>query len=206
MTARALLLSTDDESLDGYDRALRDAGYDVLRCQSAGRPAFPCVGLSGGGCPLDAAGGVVDVALDVRQHPWPHPTLRETGVTCALRSGVPVVVVSDHPHPFERVGAFGVSTDTDVAEACEDAIADALEEVRAEIADEVGIVLGRHGCDVPFAVAVERGGGRLQVRIVATAPKEVGAMAAARAAVVARRFDARSTSLVVDVVDAVSGG
>jgi hypothetical protein len=200
---RALLLSTDAEPLDAVDAALRSSGYDVVRCHPDVGPGFPCTGLRDGGtCPLDDAPGV-DVAVDVRQHPWPNPTLRETGVTCALRAKVPVVIVTDHVHPFEHLGVSSVATHADLVDACDEAIADALEPLRAAVVDEVRGVLARHDlADEPFEVGVDRRDGRLHLCIAVSVPKPVGAMAATRAAVVARRFDDHAERLSIEVVPA----
>jgi len=122
-----LLLSSDDEPVDGIEAELRAAGYDVRRCVDDGATAYPCNGLRDG-CPLDSDGGI-DVALDVRHHPWPAPTARETGVVCAMRSAVPVAVLSERrDHPFrERAAATGDRFD-DVVELCERAIAAGLDD------------------------------------------------------------------------------
>ena len=53
-------------------------------------PAFPCSALTDDGCPLRR--NIVDVALTVRQRPRSQPAPQEDGVTCALRTHVPLVV------------------------------------------------------------------------------------------------------------------
>src|SRR5688500_8530961 len=122
-TGRVLVISSDDEPLTTVEQTLAAAGYDVQRCHRAGAPSFPCSGLVGGECPLEATGGV-DVAIDVRQHPWPTPTPRELGVTCALRARVPLVVVTPYPHPFTEWAESTVADDTTLVQACDDAIVD----------------------------------------------------------------------------------
>lgn len=200
ITGRALLLSSDDESLDDVEAELVDAGFAVHRCHEPGSDAFPCIGLSGGDCPLDIAGGV-DVAIDVRSHPWPSPTAREIGVTCALRASVPVVVVGRHPHPFEAMAMATVEPTGDLLEACDDAITAGLEAARAAVADAVAAVFATHGLgDAVFSVRLERRLGRLQATIAAAVPHDVAAMAATRAAVAIRRFDRAATALEIEVV------
>ena len=197
---RVLLLSSDDVPLDDVERELANAGFGVLRCHEAGPEPFPCVGLAGGTCPLDAAGGI-DAAVDVREHPWPLPTRRETGVTCALRAAVPVVVMTHGSHPFEKWTARTVEPGTALGDVVEDAIVVGLEEARAAAAESIGDVFRTHGLeDTPFSVRIERGQRRLHVVIAADVPKPVAAMAATRAAVAIRRFDRDATTLEVEIV------
>ena len=194
------MITSDDEPVALVDAELREAGFDVHRCVEDGAPAFPCVGLTGGACPLEAEGGI-DVAVDVRQHPWPHPTLRETGVTCALRAGVPLVVLSRPLHPFADQATVTTDRSDVLAVRCEQAIELALEPVRAAIATEVRAVLANHDVNVAFAVEVHRRRGRLHVTITTAAPDDVRRMAATRAAVAIRRLDQRATGIEIEVVD-----
>ncbi len=72
--------------------ALVEAGHDVVRCQSPAGPALPCAGLRPDGvCPFDTSD--VEVAVDVRTSG--AVTTREIGAVCALRQGVPLLVLSD---------------------------------------------------------------------------------------------------------------
>ena len=78
---------------------LRSRGHDVVRCYEGGAEPFPCVGLtSPERCPL--ASGDVAVACVVREFGVFDPTPFEAGVTCALRSRVPVVVEDPAMSPF----------------------------------------------------------------------------------------------------------
>ena len=79
---------------------LRSRGHDVVRCYESDREPFPCVGLtSPDRCPL--ASGDVAVACVVREFGVFDPTPFEAGVTCALRSRVPVVVDDPVMSPFD---------------------------------------------------------------------------------------------------------
>ena len=200
LTRRALVITSDDEPVTLVDAQLREAGYDVHRCVEDGAPAFPCIGLTGGACPLEVD-GAIDVAIDVRQHPWPHPTLRETGVTCALRAGVPLVVLGRSRHPFADQATLTTDRTDVLAVRCEQAIAVALEPLKAAIATEVRAVLANHDADAPFAVDVHRRAGRLHVTITTKAPDDVRRMAATRAAVAIRRLDQRAAGIEIEVVD-----
>jgi len=198
-TRRALLVTSDDEPVTTIEEQLTAAGYDVRRCIEGGT-SFPCVGIAGGTCPLDLEGGL-DVAIDVRQHPWPHPTLREAGVTCALRAGVPLVVFARPGHPFEELATLTAHGANNVADRCERAIDLALQPIRDAVAAEVRAVFANHDADSPFAVHVDRRRGRLHVRITTGAPSGVRAMAATRAAVAIRRLDRATSIMEIEVVD-----
>lgn len=199
-TRRALLITSDDEPVDHVDAHLVAAGYDVRRCVEHGAPGFPCVGLVGAACPLEADGGV-DVAVDVRQHPWPHPTLRESGVTCALRAGVPLVVLGRPHHPFEGLATITTDRQDVLATRCEQAISVALEPVRDAVAGAVRAVFANHGVDFPFTVDVQRRLGRMHVAITTAAPGSVRGMAANRAAVAIRRLDRTATAIEIEIID-----
>lgn len=200
LSGRVLLLSSDDDRLAEIEADLTGAGYEVTRCVAEGAPGFPCVGLTAGACPLDAGGGV-DVALDVRVHPWPHPTPRETGVSCAVRAGVPLVVIGSEGNPFAPWAVATLPSGAGIAERCDDAIEKALEAHRAAAADAVAAVLANHGCEgAAYAVDVRRRQGRLNVRITADAPADVRGVAATRAAVALRLVDSAATAMEIEVV------
>jgi len=88
---RILLTESDIGAAEVATATLEAAGHEVLRCVEPDAPAFPCVGLADGDCPVE---GRVDVALTVRSEAHAGLTERETGVVCALRHHVPVVVSS----------------------------------------------------------------------------------------------------------------
>lgn len=78
---------------------LRARGHDVVRCYESDDQPFPCVGVTAPErCPL--AAGDVAVACVVREFGVFDPTPFEGGVTCALRSRVPVVVEDPIISPF----------------------------------------------------------------------------------------------------------
>ena len=202
ISGRVLLLSSDDEPLSSIEHELTAAGYDVRRCHEAGGQAFPCQGLAGGTCPLEAEGGV-DVAVDVRQHPWPHPTLREVGVICALRADVPLLVIGRHAHPFEPWATATLEQADGIAARCEQAIDSALERARVAVVDAVRAVFANHGFEGSFAVDVQRRLGRLYVTIAADVPSSVRGMAATRSADALRKLDHTATALEIEFVELV---
>lgn len=72
---------------------LVEAGHRVVRCQPIGGELTPCVGLAGAPCPLAER---VDVAVQVHDGEE-DLTMRELGVVCAGRMGVPIVNVGTAP-------------------------------------------------------------------------------------------------------------
>ena len=114
-----LVVGTDDWAIEQSAAALQAAGHEPLRCHDPGAPAFPCNALlPGRRCPLDIG---VDVVVTSRARPVSAPTLSETGVTCALRAQVPLVVtgIADRG-PFQELAARVVTSQGHVAAAVED--------------------------------------------------------------------------------------
>jgi hypothetical protein len=114
-----LVVGTDDWAIEQSAAALQAAGHEPFRCHDPGAPAFPCNALlPGRHCPLDLG---VDAVVTSRARPVSAPTVSETGVTCALRAGVPLVVtgISDRG-PFNTLAARIVTEQGHVAAAVED--------------------------------------------------------------------------------------
>lgn len=166
---RALLVHDTASGAD-VAVALDAAGYDVVRCTEPGRPGFPCLALDGE-CPLDAT---VDVAVAVHDRPTADLAGGELGVVCALRDGLPLVAMGQHPQLAVGGRADAVATGADdVADACERAR-------RASAARAATLVARIAGTDV----TVERRGDVVEVTVVgpgATARHAVRAHQAARA-------------------------
>jgi hypothetical protein len=114
-----LVLESNVGAGEKASRELRAAGHQAFTCLEQGMESFPCRALfAGGRCPLDDE--TIDVALLVRAHPWPSPTQRERGVSCALRAGVPLVVAGQTAlDPYERWAAEQVDGTDAVVEVCE---------------------------------------------------------------------------------------
>ena len=94
---------------------LRYRGHEVVRCYEGSAEPFPCVGLtSPERCPL--ASGDVAVACVVREFGVFDPTPFEAGVTCALRSRVPVVVEDPALSPF---GEYAIDAGGDLVGTAE---------------------------------------------------------------------------------------
>ncbi len=165
-----LVVEADHRAAESAAEALRDAGHRVLRCSEPDEPAFPCAGLGGGECPLDASS--VDVVLDVRGHPRSTTTMTETGVTCALRDGVPLVVAGRSAfNPFElHAEAVVASTDpSTVVAACEQVVAEPLTRRSTAATEAARAALAATGEPAIEASAeVRRRGGVLDVRVELT--------------------------------------
>ena len=102
--------------------ALGQAGHETLACYGSRPPSFPCNALRSVGCPVDH--NDVDVAVVVREHPFPKPTRLEAGVICALRQGIPLVVVGRTAlSPYDRWASRTVDGYDDLVSACEEVAA-----------------------------------------------------------------------------------
>ena len=155
---RTLLIEPTRAQPASLARDLDAAGHEVVRCHPADGPAFPCVGLEDR-CPLDAA-APVDVAIAVRDQARPQPTAEEAGVTCAIRAGLPVVVVGpEGPNPFSAWSESCAGPEGVVA-ATERAIASVAARRAAPIAAEVERLIALEGVDAgTVEVSVARSGG-----------------------------------------------
>lgn len=115
-----LAVGTDDWAVEQAATALASSGHRILRCHEPGEPAFPCNALiEGRTCPLEVG---FDVAVTVRARPLPSPVQGETGVICALRNDVPLVVAGmTSVDPFAQWESVVVEPGGDVTSACEEA-------------------------------------------------------------------------------------
>lgn len=149
--------------------ALGAAGHQIARCHAPGADTFPCAALITG-CPLDEPEGI-DVVVDARTLTELDPTASEAGVTCALRRGVPVVVLGD-----DVLDPFGgwvheVPSNADPVQACAHALAADAKRRAAPLRDEARRLLT--GAGLPTAgtdVIVDRLG--REVRITVTLPRD----------------------------------
>lgn len=115
------------------------AGHRVHRCHDPGAPTFPCRGIDDPSkCPLD---GPLDVALLVRHHIHPHPSVLEDGVACAIRAGVPLVEQGpDILDPYTPWVTSRVGREP-LGRACEEAVATAFDPIVKDVLRRCGVVL-----------------------------------------------------------------
>jgi hypothetical protein len=179
---------------------LERAGHTVHRCHRPGAPAFPCVALESGDCPLESEG--IDAVVTVRGASGIRPTPLEDGVSCALRRRIPVVVAGRTAvHPFETFEASTTTMD-DLVGACERA-RDTLTLHRAVARDALVVTLERAGIDAHGVDAeVVRRDGRLLVRLVLPPQTPAGTrqMAAVRVTGALRKFDQYAGGIDVEPV------
>lgn len=197
---RVLLVTSDDEPATLVEAALEKAGHEIRRCFANRWPSFPCVGLTADGtCPLDDR--TIDVVVDVRQHPWPRPTPRESGVLCALRDNIPLVVAGRTAfHPYDGWTQVSLDGIEGIAEACEEAIERSLAAHRDAAVAAVEAVLVSHELESRSVVAcVHRSQGDLHVRIVAALPDELRSVVSARVGSALRSVDSTARTIEVEL-------
>jgi hypothetical protein len=117
---KVLTVGTDDWAIEQSAAALEVAGHIVHRCHEPGDETFPCNAFRPGrGCPLDAG---VEVVVTSRARPTDVPAAGETGVTCGLRAGLPLIVngISRHS-PFNELAVSIVGEQGDLVDAVETA-------------------------------------------------------------------------------------
>lgn len=126
------------------EAALVAAGHRVHRCHHADDRGFPCVGITEpGGCPVD---GRIDVAVVVRPRVDPRAAPLEEGVSCAIRAGIPLVEQGpDLLDPYGQWVAKRVSSEGDLAAACDLAAEEAFDPLRNAILDQTATMLRAAG-------------------------------------------------------------
>jgi hypothetical protein len=202
MTLNVLVLETDRGAADPAIAALQDAGHRVVRCHDGTAPAFPCGALTEGGCPLHNE--IVDVALTVRRHPRSQPAPQEDGVTCALRTHVPLVVAgAPAMNPFDDFATRVVDGVDDVVSACEAAASAPLPRHSDAATRALRNVLETHDIvGISARVDVRRVHGALHVVVAATAPiaRPVRNVAAVRITAALREIDRDARAIDVSFV------
>ena len=152
---------------DEASAALARAGHRLHRCYEPGARGFPCAGVRDpSSCPI-AQG--VDVALLVRPHVAPRPTVLETGVSCALRAGVPLVEKGTETlDPFTpwltaRLGDDSVDSIVDACtEAARAAFGPLLSRIRRCVLQTMTALAASRG---PVSCLIEPHGRGLHVRL-----------------------------------------
>jgi len=195
---RILLTESDAGGADAATATLEAAGHEVLRCVEPGAAAFPCSGLSTGDCPVD---GRVDVAVTVRSEPHPGPTDRETGMVCALRHHVPVVVSSlDEADPLATWSTATVTGATTDLLAAVDAAAHGELTAHARAAAEEA---GHQLIGSPFEVVAHRRarGVVVTLRTPDTLDPRRKESLAVKVAGAVRRFDGDAEVIDIVVLD-----
>jgi hypothetical protein len=125
---QVLAVGTDDWAIEQTAASIERAGHDVMRCHEPDEPSFPCNALRPGRrCPLDIG---VDAVVTSRARPTDLPAAGETGVTCALHAGKPLIVTGiSRNSPFNSLATQVVGQNGDLVEAIEAAAADPDREV-----------------------------------------------------------------------------
>jgi hypothetical protein len=133
-TLDVLVIESRPGAADRADTSLTDAGHRTHRCYDPGERGFPCRGVRDPSvCPLEHG---VDVAVLVRPQLAPRPTALETGVSCALRAGIPLVEKGP-----EALDPFAPWVKTRVPDSAGDNVVDACVEaadtVHGQLVDHI---------------------------------------------------------------------
>ena len=170
MSLNVLVLESDRGAATEAVADLEAAGHRVLRCHDGESPAFPCSALTEEGCPLRH--NIVDVALTVRRRPRSQPAPQEDGVTCALRTHVPLVVAGATVlNPYEGFATEITNDPADVVDACERAAAAPLPAHTKAALAATTTVFERNGAEnVTARVAAYRSHGQLHVEVTCGQP------------------------------------
>jgi hypothetical protein len=204
---RTLLIESTPRGATAVASTLEASGHEVVRCHHVDGPAVPCAGLTQDGCPIDGH-GPVDVAIAVHDRSEPEATAREAGATCAVRTGIPLLVVG-RDTPFDA-WADATATPTFAADdlaaelgaAVDRAIAGAAARRAEPLAAEVRRVLEVEGIDAgEVQVEVTRDGdtAHIVVRTERPVTERVANTIATRVHAVDQRASWPTTKLSVAV-------
>jgi len=161
-----LVLESSPAAADEAAADLDRAGHRLHRCYDAGERGFPCKGvLAPSTCPIEQG---VDVAVLVRPRVAPRPTPLETGVSCAVRAGIPLIEVGGEaldpfgPWVTARLGQGGIG----VADACtsvaERTLDPLLARVRRHVAQTMATLAPSRG---PVTCVLRRSGPGLHIEL-----------------------------------------
>jgi hypothetical protein len=202
---RVLVVEREVGDAAGAAEQLRADGHEVVRCDDADPVAGRlCAGLPGGsGCPLDAR--PVDVVVAVRGDAGGPSTERETGIRCALRQRVPVMVLgssagASYANWVDEVAAMdGAALDEHVTALGQAGLASTASVVASGIRPLLA-THGIHSADVD--VAVVRADGRVRIRVDVLAPLDakLRQTCAVRAVAALREVQPSIEGLDVEVV------
>jgi hypothetical protein len=187
---RILMTASDERGGARARTVLEDAGHEVLACVGPAGEPFPCRGVAGETCPLDAG---ASVAVSCPGSVPPEPSAGEVGLVCALRHQLPVLVAApaDVSWPGSR---FGLVPLDDLPAAVEAAAAAVLSKHTQAVLAEARRVAGDGA-----AAAVRRVGTGLVV--VLDLPEDLDEHAAEALAVrvlaIARQVDPWASSVDV---------
>lgn len=197
---RVLVTESSPQAADHVVGELTASGHEVLRCHAAGGPAFPCVGLAGEPCPVEAG---VDVAVTVRAHPQSTVAPTEDGAVCALRTHVPLVVLGQTLlHPFDGFDAIESEGQQQAVAVVEAAAAARRPEHEAVVESTLREALVRAGApsdDARAIVTRTRDGLDVSLLVVPGTPEGARARAAVRVVGALRSFDPDAPQINVSV-------
>lgn len=153
---RIAMLQSDPLTGARAQALLEDAGHEVLHCSDPAGQPFPCRGVTGDSCPLDA-GAVVAVSAPATIPP--EPQAGNVGLICAMRRHLPVLVAA--PGDAVRSGSpLGLVAAGDLVASVESAASAVLPVHTKDVLDEARGMAGESA-----TASVTRSAGGLQVDI-----------------------------------------
>ena len=145
-TLDVLVVESHPHAADNAAAALERAGHRVHRCHDTDSSGFPCRGVvDAASCPIN---GPIDVALVVRRRINPRPTRFEDGVSCAIRTAIPIVEDgSEILDPFTPWISQRLRPNGDVVAACMLASATSLDPLYEHIHERIAVLLASAAID-----------------------------------------------------------
>ncbi len=163
---RVLLTDSSTGAGQRVATTLTDAGHQVFRCWDGPAGDLPCRQLHGEPCAMEERAGV-DAAVVVRDEREGQSS--DWGALCAMRAGVPVVLVgADQSDRLASRAAAAVDHAEDLPSALPGVTARALPALEQPAAAEAERLLRLSGIEGTAQIDMQRSGRDL--RVVATVP------------------------------------
>ena len=143
---------------------LETAGHRTHRCHDPRGATFPCSGMGGGSCPVD---GGIDVAVVCGEvgADWNDGTAPPTGLVCAARADVPVVMATAGG-PSTSEGWAPLPVGDELVSAVTEAGRHGFDALAGRILDRIGRPLGRVGIDpASVSCSIARSGTCLRISL-----------------------------------------
>ena len=179
---RIAMIQSDPRAGARAQALLEDAGHEVLHCTDPAGYPFPCHGVTGDSCPLDA--GAV-VAVSAPGSVPPEPQAGNVGLICAMRRYLPVLVAA--PEEVVWPGAWpGLVAAGDLVASVERAASALLPVHTEDVLDEVRRLAGESAM---ASVTRSVGGLRVDIELPEGVEESLAQAIAVRALGAVRRID-----------------
>ncbi len=189
---RIAMLQSDPRAGARAQALLENAGHEVLHCTDPAGYPFPCRGVTGDSCPLDA--GAV-VAVSASGSVPPEPQAGDVGLICAMRRHLPVLVAAPEDAVWSG-SRLGLVAAGDLVASVERAASAVLPVHTKDVLDEARRMAGE---SATASVTRSIGGLRIDIELPEDVEDSVAQAIAVRALGAVRRIDPWAATIDVRI-------